>query len=324
MKWFDKKVFDRGGQGPKNCYKSHGCVSKFVKIRKLLSENLKNLCRKRRAFAGCCSARVCASRFVGKLKLLSENLKNLCKKRGTSAGGRFVKNPFAWFFRKRSTGVAILETALTLPVVLYIVFFSIELIRMELAQTAVDSITRECTFSLMAKGNVSDFDNIFRKYKPWGIPIGYFRYYCRLYPHMTSPDDGKTKGVMDVSPYGGETICWVGNDWADPNPNITPTEQNIGGYGTGDLSANANDKATLSNPIYRTKFATGSGYGEVGYIKRARLLNSKVPSGYIFVLTVAVKFPFSSPFVAKLFNGGSNTTKPGAYILWARGSGMIN
>ena len=100
------------------------------------------------------------------------------------------------FLKKKSLGTAILETALTLPVVLYIIFFSIELIRMQLAQVALDAITKECTFSLMAKGNYNDFDAIFEKYRPWGIPIGYFRYYIRLYPHMTSPDNGTTKGVI--------------------------------------------------------------------------------------------------------------------------------
>ncbi len=136
---------------------------------------------------------------------------------------------------------------------------------------------------------------------------------------MTSPDNGKTKGIMDQSPYGGETICWYGFDWADPDKDITPTAQNPKA-GTGSSSA---DNAVLSK--YQTIFANGRKYGEVEYIERGKLLSGeKSSSGYVFVLTVAVKFPFSSPFVAKLFNGGSNTNKSGVYILWARGSGMIN
>ena len=313
-----------GLRNAKNCYKSHGCVSKFVKIRKLLSENLKNLCRKRSTSAGGRSARVCASRFAKKLKLLYENLKNLCRKRSVPAGGRFVKNPFAWFFKKRSAGVAILETALTLPVVLYIVFFSIELIRMELAQTAVDSITKEFTFYLMAKGKIvqSEVDAIFKKYRPWGIPIGYFRFYLRLYENFHTDDK---KGLMDVSPYGGERICWVGTDYANPGPNVSPTQRASGSYSYGigtAVNTNATDRVDFSK--YKTPLVFGDTYGEVGFAERKKLLNSQVPSGYIFVLTVAVKFPFSSPFVAKLFNGGSNTDKPGFYMLWARGSGMIN
>ncbi|MBO4405768.1 MAG: pilus assembly protein, partial [Alphaproteobacteria bacterium] len=265
------------GQGPKNCYKSHGCVSKFVKIR----------------------------------KLLSENLKNLCKKRGTSAGGRSAKNLFCWFFRKKSTGVAILETALTLPVVLYIVFFSIELIRMELAQTAVDSITKEFTFYLMAKGKIvqSEVDAIFKKYRPWGIPIGYFRYTIRMYPKFHTDDD---KGLMDVSPYGGSTIYWLGEDYNSPNPKQSPTQRaSWASYGRG----SSGNQAALSK--YQ---------GDTGPTVSAKNLleGNKSSSGYIFVLTVAVVFPFSSPFVKKLFSGGTNTNREGVYILWARGSGMIN
>lgn len=143
---------------------------------------------------------------------------------------------------------------------------------------------------------------------------------------MTSPDGGTTKGVMDVSPYGGSHICWIGNDYANPNPNQSPTQfASEGAYGTNSeaTSVVSNRLATLSK--YQTAFTNTSAYGEVGYVERKKLLDGTTnASGYIFVLTVAVKFPFSSDFVAKLFNGGSNTTKPGVYILWARGSGMIN
>lgn len=225
------------------------------------------------------------------------------------------------FFKKKSIGTALLETALTLPIVLYVVFFAIELVRIGLAQSAVDAITKECTFSLMANGNTSKFDEIFAKYRPRGIPIGNFRYYARLYPHMTSPDEGKTKGVMDVSPYGGESIAWAGDDYANPSPNMTPTTKaKIMSYGSG---SNNSVQAVFSK--YETAFCGTAAYGEVEYIERKKLLDGeKSASGYIFVLTVAVKFPFSSAFIAKLFNGGTNTDKPGVYILWARGSGMIN
>ncbi|MBO4405188.1 MAG: pilus assembly protein [Alphaproteobacteria bacterium] len=280
-----RRYLTGGGQGPKNCYKSHGCVSKFVKIRKLLSENLKNLCRKRSA----------------------------------SAGGRSAKNPFCWFFRKKSTGVAILETALTLPVVLYIVFFSIELIRMELAQTAVDSITKELTFYLMAKGKIvqSEVDAIFNKYRPWGIPIGNFRFYLRMYSNFHTENN---KGLMDVSPYGGFTIYWVGSDYNNPTPSQSPSKRSSQAYyGYG------------SSPILLSKYNNQNLGPCLSNAKTKTLLEGDAPtSGYIFILTVSVVFPFSSPFVKKLFNGGSNTerradgSKADAYILWARGSGIIN
>jgi len=223
------------------------------------------------------------------------------------------------FLKKRFTGVAILETVLTLPIILYTILFSIELIRMGLAQVAVDSITKECTFSLMAKGTYNDFDSIFLKHKPWGIPIGYFRYYIRIYKDFHTDDN---KGLMDVFPYGGETIIWVGSDYANPTPvDKAPVARNYQA-GTGSNTSNPSDAALYSK--YKTKICAGLG-SEVAYIERPKLLNgTKNSSGYIFVLTVTVKFPFSSSFVAKLFNGGSNTDKDGVYILWARGSGIIN
>lgn len=228
-----------------------------------------------------------------------------------------LKKKITRFFKKKSVGTAVLETAMTLPIILYIIFFSIELVRIELAQNAVDAIAKECTLSLMADRNYNKFDEIFKKYKPLGIPIGCFRYYCRLYPYMTSPDEGKTKGVMNVDPYGGETICWNGSDYKDK---IVNTDQ-------APVNRNPNGGMSSDVPFYKysTKFADGNDYGEVGNTERESLLKgNKSSSGYVFVLTVAVKFPFSSSFIAKLFNGGSNTNKSGVYILWARGSGVIN
>ena len=134
---------------------------------------------------------------------------------------------------------------------------------------------------------------------------------------MTSPDSGTTKGVMDVSPYGGETIGWAGTDYTNPSSATQPTAS-AQSFSYGLTSSHA----ILSK--YQTAYCNSATYGEVGDSTRKTLLNSTVPSGYAFVLTVAVKFPFSSPFVAKLFSGGKNTNRSNVFILWARGSGMIN
>ena len=183
---------------------------------------------------------------------------------------------------------------------------------MELAQVAVDAITKELTFYLMANGKIEQgpVDAIFNKYRPWGIPIGNFRYIISMYANFHTDDN---QGVMDVSPYGGSSIEWLGEDYANPNPNRSPTQRaSQAYYGRG----NEGNQAKL--------LKYHGGYGpKVSSIKE--LLEGDLPSsGYIFVLTVAVKFPFSSPFVKKLFGGGTNTNRDGVYILWARGSGMIN
>ena len=221
-------------------------------------------------------------------------------------------------FKKRFKGVAILEAAMTLPIILNILFFALEFIRVELAQIAVDSITKECTFSLMADGNALRFNEIFEKYRPWGIPKGHFRFYIRMYNDFHT--DANT-GLMDAEPYGGETICWAGNDWANPSDVAPQTQASTVSYGL----------EFYSNPAIYNKFQTriGNLTGEIGYQLRKKLLDGETvegesSSGKIFVLTVAVKFPFSSSFVSKLFNGGLNTNRPGVYIVWARGSGVIN
>ena len=222
------------------------------------------------------------------------------------------------FFKEKSTGVAILETAMTLPIILYTVFFAIELVRIGLAQAAVDAITKEFTFHLMATGRVekTKVDAIFNKYKPFGINIGNFRYYIRIYSDITQ--------MMSVSPYGGETIGWAGSDYSNPTANQSPT----------DYASSVNYGLTTSHALlnkYQTNICDGSTYKEYGSDRKTLLEQTNgIPSGYVFVLTVAVRFPFSSPFVAKLFAGGSNTVNnngaklSNTFILWARGSGMVN
>lgn len=198
-----------------------------------------------------------------------------------------------------------METALTLPIFLYVVLFALEFIRVGLAQIAVDTITKECTFQLMAKGKVNKFDEIFKKHKPLGIPLGNFRYYIRLYPDIDT--------MMSVPPYGSETIGWAD---ISQNTDSPSTKASNNSYGLPKNSALLNK--------YKTEIIDGEEYNEYGS-GRKTLLEQKdgVKAGYVFVLTVAVKFPFSSPFIAKLFNGGSNTNQAGVYILWARGAGIV-
>ncbi len=215
------------------------------------------------------------------------------------------------FLKKKSTGVAILETTMTLPIILYVIFFAIELVRIGLAQAAVDAITKEFTFHLMATGKVekTKVDAIFNKYKPFGINIGNFRYYIRIYSDITT--------MMANSPYGGETIGWAGKDYANPTTNKSPTDSAI------EFSYGLTTSHALLNK-YQTSIVDGT-LGEYGSNRKTLLEQTTgVPSGYVFVLTVAVRFPFSSPFVAKLFAGGKNTNRDNVFILWARGSGMVN
>ncbi|MCR4556171.1 MAG: pilus assembly protein [Alphaproteobacteria bacterium] len=221
------------------------------------------------------------------------------------------------FFRKRFRGVAILETAITLPIVLSVVLFSLEFIRIGLAQSAVDTITKECTFRLMATGKVDKFDEIFKKHKPLGIPLGNFRYYIRIYADDdVSPMTENHQGIYKIAryePFGKETIGWADSSQNTDSPTEKASENN---YGLTDEHAWLNK--------YQTSICDGADFNEYGSDRKTLLEDDGVPSGSAFVLTVAVRFPFSSSFISKLFNGGSNTNKPDVYILWARGSGLVN
>ena len=205
-------------------------------------------------------------------------------------------------FKKESKGVTLIEASILLPIILYIIFFGIEFIKVSLTQVAVDSIAKECTFELMATGKTTNFDTIFQKYKPKFMPLGKFRYYCRLYSDITT--------MMATSPYGGETIGYpAGSESSTPTTN----------------AKNNNFGITSSVPLlnkYQTSICNTT--PEVGDSNRKTYLSGTVPSGYVFVLTVVAKYEFSSAFVAKLFSGGTNTNKTDHFILWARGSGMVN
>ena len=236
-------------------------------------------------------------------------------------------------FKKRFKGVAVLDAAMTLPIILSILFFSLELIRVELAQIAADSIARRCTMELMDSDErvskterMNKINDIIAELRPAGIPLENIRYYIRLYPYLHTDDH---KGMMDVPPYGGETIGWAGDDYNDPSKT------------TGDAAKLYNYGLSSNHPqmygYYKTKICNGVG-GEVGDANRESCLTMELDAieksanledklkdirGYAFVFTVAIKFPFSSAYVAKFFGGGSNTDK-GIYIVWARGSGIVN
>lgn len=184
-------------------------------------------------------------------------------------------------------GTALIEAAITLPIICAIIFFAIELVKVNLTQVAVDSITRECTFSLIANGNIDEFDKIINKYRPGFVPASNFRYYFMVFETLES--------MMAVTPYGGQSI----------------------GYPKSASSL----KLGSDDPVLN-KFQTG--ITQTGEIDDISFLRTTGAQGKAFVLTVVVDYPFSSIFTKKLFRGGSNTVPAGYYILWGRGSGIVN
>lgn len=227
------------------------------------------------------------------IQILCSTLKNI-----------FFKFDLIFFnlFRKKHAGIVLIEAAVTLPVMMYILLFCLELVKIHLLQIAIDKICTECVYHLCRESNVGSFESIFKKHIPSYIPVGYMRYWCRIY---TSLDK-----MMSQSPYGGERIVFPNYKIADDICLTSDCSVGIGSDG---------------EFIPHRKYGTG-GYPptNVSPVDAQPMMKNGIPKSYAFVLTVIARYKFSSAFVEKLFNGGSNTTKAGYYILWSRGAGIVN
>lgn len=231
-------------------------------------------------------------------------------------------------------GAAVIETALTIPIVLYLIFFLIELIKIKDVQSALDAIAEECSIQFMftkstnvtsgisqssstQSANISNFDAIVKKYKPKYIPDEDITYYFNFFDspkdfydnkkniavywpsaegNATPDDKMMIKGTADQDSLSGSSAQNSSSAGADQNSLAENTNQN--------LLPEIMDK--ISN--YK--------YPEKG-LKEGVTLNHRA-----FVFTVVVKYRFSSAFVGKLFMGGSNTESKDVFLIWSRGVGF--
>lgn len=201
-------------------------------------------------------------------------------------------------------GALLIEFAFTVPIVVNIILFGLELVKIYLTQTAIDTICKECTFSLITVGKVSEFDRIFQKHLPGFCKIGRAKYYCRVFDDIAN--------MMSSSAYGGEGIRFPDSNIYDSSvcPNANALTDN---FGTGKGAIVLNGDPNLGNTA-----------GEVGQTNRVKYLTEGTPAGHTFVLTVVYRHEFSSSLVKTLFAGGSNTTHEDVYMLWSRGSGIVD
>lgn len=214
-------------------------------------------------------------------------------------------------FRK-SAGTTVLETALTLPIILYLIFFCIEIIKIKDVQTALDSIATEAAIQFMSSlhtdigrdvetpGNQDGIQGIIEKYRPKYIRSGDINYYFVFFNNDNS-EKSQGKGAQNQTTVSGPYM---------------PTE-NIAVYWP------ASDNAQTAQSAWKI---VGSGSEKSGI----SLSNYKMPensngflvSGKKFILTFVVKYNFSSSFVGKLFGGGTNTENRSGYLLWSRSVGI--
>ena len=117
--------------------------------------------------------------------------------------------------------------------------------------------------------------------------------------------------MMSVSPYGGEKIAYPNQSLSDDK--ILPTSAARTHFGIGNEPIILNGDPNLS----------WDRQNEIGEL-RIQYLNSGTPAGHAFVLTVVYRHEFSSSLVKTLFAGGSNTNHEDVYMLWSRGSGIVD
>jgi Flp pilus assembly protein TadG len=79
--------------------------------------------------------------------------------------------------KDKYSGLAALEVALTLPVLLMLIFFIIELIRINNTRTAMDSMALEAVLEFIATKSTTKFETIITKHKPAAIPRDNIKYY---------------------------------------------------------------------------------------------------------------------------------------------------
>ncbi|MDR1982250.1 MAG: hypothetical protein LBQ08_00410, partial [Holosporaceae bacterium] len=105
-----------------------------------------------------------------------------------------------------SRGAILVETALTLPIFCYLVFFLLELMKINETQTAVETITTESTFDFVYNKSIAKIDAIIEKHRPRFIPVDNIRYWIRMYESLDT--------MCSESPYGGEGIAYPDGECA--------------------------------------------------------------------------------------------------------------
>lgn len=205
--------------------------------------------------------------------------------------------------KDKYSGLAALEVALTLPVLLMLIFFIIELIRINNTRTAMDSMALEAVLEFIATKSTKKFETIITKHKPAAIPRDNIKYYFTVYDSLES--------MCATDPYGSEEVFW-------PSSDIYNADEAKKAYVDSNRDTNFFQRDTSSNSGYisldsHTNPLTTSSINSVYKI-----------SGKAFVLTFVCDFKFSSDFVKKLFAGGSNTVDKKKFLIWGRGVGVCD
>ena len=179
-------------------------------------------------------------------------------------------------------GSIMLEAALTFPIIIYIILFSLEMVHLQRVQTSIDAIAEACTIDYITYHDSSRFTSIINEYLS-STDRKHLMYSFTVYESLEK--------MSEAAPYGGTDICWPGD-----------TSSYI---------------ATTSTQLK----AVGYIVDNVQTPEANQAVRDKIP-GCAFVLTFVFDYNFFSHLTRALFSGGSNTTDKKKYLLWARGVGI--
>ncbi|MDR1551777.1 MAG: hypothetical protein LBS14_03815 [Holosporaceae bacterium] len=186
---------------------------------------------------------------------------------------------------RQKVGNAVLETSITLPILCVLIFFILEMIKINDVQMSVDAIAMELAFDFMSSRATANFNTIIDKHRPPFIRSATIRWYITHYPNITK--------MNEVAPYGGSEVYWPnGNGQVDGLKHFI------------DVDSDGSRKE--------------SGGSSIGY----QSPTTTVANGTAFVLTVVCYYPFSSSFVKSFIAGGSNTESREMFLVWGRCVGI--
>jgi hypothetical protein len=190
------------------------------------------------------------------------------------------------FFDKKYHGSMAVEAALTFPVVCYLIFFILEIMKVNDTQIAVDSIAVEMAFTFMASRDTDNFDDIIAQYKPPYIPEDKITWYFSLYDDLLT--------MNSKVPYGNDEVYWPTG--AQDSKNISVDAIPLVNYKSPEESFDIENPDTL----FRTL------------------------SGKAFVLTVVCDYQFSSDFVKGIFINRNPAVGQNKYIIHGRCVGVCS
>ena len=152
---------------------------------------------------------------------------------------------------RRKKGSMIIEAALCIPVVIYLIFFTFELIRIGVYQVAVDNMALKLAFEYSGLKSSTNFDQVIEKAKP-----SFFKsmegMYCRIYV-AESLQALLGSGKMQEDP-----------SWSSSSPSIRniPDGSSFSPFSGCAIMITVSYKFPFSSEFIKKLFAGGKNYGD--------------------------------------------------------------